>query len=169
MKHLLVAVMIAAVAVVATDARANNITTSTPLLLTNTWTATHTNLSPNPFSDSFTFTGSGPFLAGAFLATLGFTAGTNIDFSSATLNGTALTLSPTGVFESAITPAPFSVSAPIIILVTGTTGATGGVTNSFYNGTLTVTPVPVPEPVSLLLLGAGLAGIGIWRRKSTKS
>jgi hypothetical protein len=153
MKRFIIAVMFAAMAVFATDAGAISI----PINATN---------STGVFTDTFPFPNAGSFIAD--LSLINTNSPINIlTFSSVTLNGNPLTISNIGTDGSfvpryAFTPTLLNLPGPLTLIVNGTVISS----SASYGGTLNLTSVP--EPASLMLLGAGLAGIGIWRRKAAR-
>lgn len=137
-------------------------------------TAVNHNLS-GTFSDSFTFNFSGSAIVDVWLDTsvsLGNLATQQIVFTSATLNGMALTLDPDQVYGGTriSTAGLFQVPAEgnFTLVVNGYAGLAGSVGQSIsasYSGGINVIPSAVPEPESYALMLAGLGAIGFMARR----
>lgn len=157
LRHL--AAVVTAIVGMSTSALANNVNNDiTGVGGTTFFGALHTD--SFDFTDVFTFSVVGPVMVDVSLITIG--AGlNNIDFLTADLNGNPLTLSPTGFIESG-TLGAINLNGPLVLTVTGKSGAAGG-TFASYSGTMNV--AIVPEPGTAAMMFAGLGGLGFMGRR----
>jgi len=156
-------VVLAGLLITSTGAMANDVDNNiTGLGGTTFFGALHTD--SDDFTDVFTFTIDGPVTVSASLVTIGDGLN-NIDFVSANLNGNALSMSPNGFVEMGSTPIDLNLTGPLILTVTGKSGAAGGVFAS-YSGTMNVTSIPEPGTCALTLAALGMMALICHRRKA---
>lgn len=135
----------------------------------NLWTAS---IGDTPalgeFTDVFTFVPSatsGTIAYGSVVNTSYFGMST-ISFTSADLNGNALTTSTTPmgfVSLNMATLVPTTVSGPLTLTINGINKGGGS-----YGGDINfvITPVPEPATYGLMLAGVGMLGFMAWRKKN---
>lgn len=127
-----------------------------------------THLQAGSFTDTFTFTPAVDGQATASVITIAQSADSawsNIDFTSATLNGNPLTLMSMGTSETGIL-LPTDVTGPLTLVVTGMAGAgldAGASISASYAGTLNA--IPEPSTLALALAGIGVIGMVVRRRR----
>lgn len=120
---------------------------------------------PCAFNNGFYFNKPvGYQLVGATITSIltGGNAATNIDFTSVTLNGVAFAIGSTGAVEfRSISNQPLQAGLNSVLV----SGLSGG--NASYSGTLSFAAVPEPSTWLMMILGVGIAGAALRRRRQT--
>ncbi|MES2164105.1 MAG: FxDxF family PEP-CTERM protein [Pseudomonadota bacterium] len=115
------------------------------------------------FTDVFTFSPSIGFsMVDVWIQTMNLQSRHDIDFTSADLNGNALSFTPNGAAENGWLD-PSLVSGPLVLTVSGISKS---ITAS-YSGTLNANPVPEPDTYIMMLGGLGILSYLGRRRKQS--
>lgn len=133
-------------------------------IINETTSFNHANITAGAFSDTWNFNVAGLVNADGLLSNFASRASQNIDFTSATLNGTALAIDNSLVSGqlSLATLLPANFTGPLQLIVNGTSGGNGS-----YSGNLNISAVPESE--TYLLMMTGLALVGFAARKKQQA
>ena len=116
-------------------------------------------ISTPDFVDVFDFSWPAAGATSVTFSTVGFGM-TDVTFTSATLNGVDINLSPDGIFEFGSLIGQATGAGPQQLVITGTSGGAGS-----YSGTLSFDVALVPEPASWAMMIAGFGGVGALLRR----